>query len=62
MLSGTMAQRVEVVPAAAPSKRWRVAAGMLGPAVVASVAHVDPGNFATNIEGEIGSASCRERV
>ena len=51
MLSGTMAQRVEVVPAAAPSKRWPVAAGMLGPAVVASVAYVDPGNFATNIEG-----------
>jgi manganese transport protein len=24
---------------------------MLGPAFVASIAYVDPGNFATNIEG-----------
>jgi manganese transport protein len=48
-----MAQRVEVaqVPAASPSARSRVAVAMLGPAVVASVAYVDPGNFATNIEG-----------
>jgi manganese transport protein len=31
--------------------RMRAAAGMLGPAFVASVAYVDPGNFATNIQG-----------
>ena len=29
----------------------RAAAAMLGPAFVASVAYVDPGNFATNIQG-----------
>jgi manganese transport protein len=31
--------------------RLRAAVTMLGPAFVASVAYVDPGNFATNIEG-----------
>ena len=31
--------------------RIRAAAAMLGPAFVASVAYVDPGNFATNIQG-----------
>jgi manganese transport protein len=31
--------------------RIRGLAGMLGPAFVASVAYVDPGNFATNIQG-----------
>ena len=32
-------------------RRIQAAAGMLGPAFVASVAYVDPGNFATNIQG-----------
>ena len=32
-------------------RRIRAVAGMLGPAFVASVAYVDPGNFATNIQG-----------
>ena len=31
--------------------RIRGALAMLGPAFVASVAYVDPGNFATNIQG-----------
>ncbi len=31
--------------------RIRATAGMLGPAFVASIAYVDPGNFATNIQG-----------
>ncbi|HKU55543.1 MAG TPA: Nramp family divalent metal transporter [Gaiellaceae bacterium] len=31
--------------------RWRAALAMFGPAFVASVAYVDPGNFATNIQG-----------
>jgi len=31
--------------------RIRVAVAMLGPAFVASIAYVDPGNFATNIQG-----------
>ena len=31
--------------------RWRGWLGMLGPAFVAAVAYVDPGNFATNIAG-----------
>ncbi len=33
------------------SGRIRVVVSMLGPAFVASVAYVDPGNFATNIQG-----------
>jgi manganese transport protein len=39
------------VPVPPTRKRIRAAAGMLGPAFVASVAYVDPGNFATNLEG-----------
>jgi manganese transport protein len=31
--------------------RIRAAAGLMGPAFVASVAYVDPGNFATNFAG-----------
>ncbi len=31
--------------------RWRGRLGLLGPAFVAAVAYVDPGNFATNIAG-----------
>src|SRR2546430_13165313 len=31
--------------------RVRATLAMLGPAFVASIAYVDPGNFATNIEG-----------
>ena len=31
--------------------RWRGGAGLLGPAFVAAVAYIDPGNFATNIQG-----------
>ena len=31
--------------------RLRATLAMLGPAFVASIAYVDPGNFATNIEG-----------
>ena len=31
--------------------RLRATLAMLGPAFVASVAYVDPGNFATNIQG-----------
>ena len=31
--------------------RIRAAAALLGPAFVASVAYVDPGNFATNFAG-----------
>src|SRR5579863_6457981 len=40
-------------PAARPVHRLlaRGALAMLGPAFVASVAYVDPGNFATNIQG-----------
>src|SRR5580658_9892215 len=32
-------------------RRLRATLAMLGPAFVASVAYVDPGNFATNIQG-----------
>ena len=40
-----------VTASAAQSKRPREAWWFLGPAFVASVAYMDPGNFATNIEG-----------
>jgi manganese transport protein len=48
------ASRADPVPASAgrprDRRRIRVAVAMLGPAFVASVAYVDPGNFATNIQ------------
>jgi len=51
----TTTRREELVPdiAGPPGTRGRirVTAAMLGPAFVASVAYVDPGNFATNIAG-----------
>ena len=31
--------------------RWRATAALLGPAFVACIAYVDPGNFATNVAG-----------
>ena len=37
--------------AARPGRPWRARLTMLGPAFVAAVAYVDPGNFATNIAG-----------
>jgi manganese transport protein len=42
-----------LAPASPPLGRGRIraAAAMLGPAFVASIAYVDPGNFATNIQG-----------
>ncbi len=47
-------QSADFVPAAANPPlgrgRIRVAVAMLGPAFVASIAYVDPGNFATNIQ------------
>jgi manganese transport protein len=40
------------VPSRRPARRRiRGVLAMLGPAFVASVAYVDPGNFATNIQG-----------
>src|SRR5271170_5581935 len=38
-------------PQAAPRRGLREGWAYLGPAFVASVAYMDPGNFATNIEG-----------
>jgi manganese transport protein len=40
-----------IVPAAPPRRFSREAWFYLGPAFVASVAYMDPGNFATNLEG-----------
>ena len=46
-----MAHSLEAPDEVAPAS-WRTQlAGYLGPAFVASVAYIDPGNFATNIEG-----------
>src|ERR1700687_5775897 len=39
--------RVKTLPALKRREMWRY----FGPAFVASVAYIDPGNFATNIEG-----------
>ncbi len=53
-MTATATRSAASVPAVAPlpvtSGRIRAAAGMLGPAFVASIAYVDPGNFATNIQ------------
>ena len=38
--------------------RARATLAMLGPAFVASIAYVDPGNFATNFAAARGSATC----
>ena len=38
--------------------RLRATLAMLGPAFVASVAYVDPGNFATNISAAPSTATC----
>jgi len=54
--AGTEAQSV-ALPVASPLERLlargrlRATLAMLGPAFVASIAYVDPGNFATNIQG-----------
>ena len=50
--AGTAALHVDDAPVTlSKSKRPREAWWFLGPAFVASVAYMDPGNFATNIEG-----------
>jgi Mn2+/Fe2+ NRAMP family transporter len=38
--------------------RLRALAGLMGPAFVVAVAYVDPGNFATNLAGGAGFATC----
>ena len=38
--------------------RVRATLAMLGPAFVASIAYVDPGNFATNMQAARSSATC----
>ena len=45
------ARRHVTVPQLRARGRVRFLAGLLGPAFVASVAYVDPGNFATNFAG-----------
>src|SRR5271170_3587606 len=52
-ISGTSADSppIAVTQGGSLSKRPREAWWFLGPAFVASVAYMDPGNFATNIEG-----------
>jgi manganese transport protein len=42
-------------PVTAPlRRRWQMLASMLGPAFIASIAYVDPGNFATNFQAGSG--------
>jgi hypothetical protein len=36
-------------------RRWRSPLLFAGPAVVASIAHMDPGNFADNIQAQTGA-------
>ena len=38
--------------------RLRARLAMLGPAFVAAIAYVDPGNFATNLQGGPSTATC----
>ncbi|HVR46186.1 MAG TPA: Nramp family divalent metal transporter [Candidatus Binatia bacterium] len=50
--SGTVAAAREVL--AGTRRGWRALLPFTGPAFVASVAYMDPGNFATNIQGGAG--------
>lgn len=47
--AGTVAAANEVLSGASRKNRWARLMPFLGPAFIASVAYVDPGNFATNI-------------
>jgi manganese transport protein len=48
---GTVRAMVEVLSAARPRRSLADVLPFLGPAFVAAVAYVDPGNFATNLQG-----------
>ncbi len=48
---GTVADAAEVLAGQSHKSWWRQLLPFLGPAFIASVAYVDPGNFATNIQG-----------
>lgn len=50
----TIAAQFALGPAGSVRGGWRLSLPFIGPAVVASVAYVDPGNFATNVQA--GSA------
>ena len=47
----TAAEKVKASAATIRSGRWKEVLPYLGPAFVASVAYMDPGNFGTNIQG-----------
>lgn len=47
----TLAAAAQVLDGTSPGSWYRRLAPFLGPAFIASVAYVDPGNFATNIQG-----------
>ncbi|MBE3599760.1 MAG: Nramp family divalent metal transporter [Limnochordaceae bacterium] len=49
--ASTVAVAVEVLHGASRRRAWERLLPFLGPAFIASVAYVDPGNFATNIQG-----------
>lgn len=48
---GTVESAMEVLAEAGPKGRLSRLLPFMGPAFIASVAYIDPGNFATNIEG-----------
>ncbi|MCL4393569.1 MAG: Nramp family divalent metal transporter [Chloroflexi bacterium] len=49
--AGTVTAAVEVLEGRSRKPRWAQVLPFLGPAFIASVAYVDPGNYATNIQG-----------
>jgi len=49
--SGTVRAAVEVLDGSSGQRAWRRVMPFMGPAFIASVAYMDPGNFATNLEG-----------
>lgn len=49
--TGTLATATAVLRGTSPKGRWARLLPFLGPAFIACVAYIDPGNFATNIQG-----------
>ena len=54
----TVASAVEVLEGRSDKGLWARLLPFLGPAFIAAIAYVDPGNFATNIPGGANTATC----
>ncbi len=56
--TGTLATADEVLQGTSKKGRLARLLPFLGPAFIACIAYVDPGNFATNIQGGRNTAIC----